>query len=113
MTGVQFKVEYQSVFSRLKSAALRPVSLDLHPITMSGMWSLHEARNKFSVVVEAGRVAEVCLAAWRCGRRHGAPEDSPHESCGLEWRATLACGPLAASFGKSVIVEKTKIQHKV
>ena len=40
-------------FAHLKSAALRAFSLDIHPNTMSAMWSLHEARNKFSAVVEA------------------------------------------------------------
>ncbi len=37
----------------LKSAARRAFSLDLHPKTMSAMWSLHEARNKLSAVVDA------------------------------------------------------------
>ncbi len=37
----------------LKSAALRVFSPDLHPNTISAMWSFHEARNKLGAVVEA------------------------------------------------------------
>ena len=53
MTRKQFKVDYRSVFAPLRSTARRAFSLDIHPNTMSAMWSLHEARNKFSAVVEA------------------------------------------------------------
>jgi antitoxin Phd len=37
----------------LKKAVLGAFSPDLHPNTIFAMWTLHEARNKFSAVVEA------------------------------------------------------------
>jgi len=71
---------YILFFVHLKLAVLRAFSLDLHPNTMSAMWSLHEARNKFSAVVEAalagrpqvisrrGQPAVVVVSAARYGQ---------------------------------------------